>query len=255
MRAALSQEDLAGRLGLPRSQIARWERDAVEPGFSTLRRALRACGFDLSPALIPYEADLARDERLRQLQLQSPQERLRRHGRPSSGRMSSRKPTPTFDPYAILRELERERVGYVVIGALARVIQGSDELTRGVDLTPSLRASNLERPERCLGTPTKTTDGRPLFLAGADPAREPLITIDSDHGEIKLALEPAGTHGYDDLRRAPGASTSARASARKSPTQATSSGCSMTLGRETDAPKIETMRRIIELDRGLGLEL
>jgi hypothetical protein len=33
---------------------------------------------------------------------------------------------PRFDPYAILCELERARLGYVVIGGLARVIQGSD---------------------------------------------------------------------------------------------------------------------------------
>jgi transcriptional regulator with XRE-family HTH domain len=77
MRAEFSQEVLAGRLGLPRSQIARWERDAVEPGFSTLQSALRACGFDISTALIPYQPDLERDERLRRRQLQSPQERLR----------------------------------------------------------------------------------------------------------------------------------------------------------------------------------
>lgn len=77
MRAGFSQEHLAGRLGLPRSQIARWERDAVEPGFSTLQKALRACGFDISTALIPYEPDPERDHRLRRLQLQSPQERLR----------------------------------------------------------------------------------------------------------------------------------------------------------------------------------
>ena len=48
-----------------------------------------------------------------------------------------------FDPYAVLRELERERVTYVVVVALARVIQGSDELTRGTDVTPSLRPQNL----------------------------------------------------------------------------------------------------------------
>lgn len=77
LRAELSQEELAGRLRMPRSSIARWEADSVEPGLSTLRRVLQACGFDLSLALVPYERDPEREERLRQLQLKSPQERLR----------------------------------------------------------------------------------------------------------------------------------------------------------------------------------
>jgi hypothetical protein len=49
---------------------------------------------------------------------------------------------PTFDPYAILQELDRVKTGFVLIGGLARVIQGSDELTEGLDIAPSL---NKER--------------------------------------------------------------------------------------------------------------
>ncbi len=76
LRGGLSQGDVAERLGMPRSSIARWETDAVEPGFSTLRRVLHACGFDLSLALVPFERDLTRDARLEELQRQTPQERL-----------------------------------------------------------------------------------------------------------------------------------------------------------------------------------
>ena len=42
-----------------------------------------------------------------------------------------------FDPYAILTALERRRVTYVLIGGFARVIQGTEELTLGLDFTPS----------------------------------------------------------------------------------------------------------------------
>lgn len=38
-------------------------------------------------------------------------------------------PAP-FDPYALLRALERHQVAYVLIGGLARVLHGSDEVTR-----------------------------------------------------------------------------------------------------------------------------
>jgi transcriptional regulator with XRE-family HTH domain len=77
LRAELSQEQLAERLGLARSSIARWETDTVEPGFSTLRRVLQACGFDLSLALIPFERNSARDARIQEVSRLTPQERLR----------------------------------------------------------------------------------------------------------------------------------------------------------------------------------
>ena len=50
----------AERSGKDRAQIARWERDVVQPSFETLRELLRACGFDLETTLVPYEADSAR---------------------------------------------------------------------------------------------------------------------------------------------------------------------------------------------------
>ena len=76
LRAELSQAELADRLGLPASSIARWEMDRVEPGFSTLRRVLRACGFDISPTLVPFERDPERDARVKEIQRLTPQERL-----------------------------------------------------------------------------------------------------------------------------------------------------------------------------------
>ena len=78
LRAGLTQAALGRRLSMPRSQIARWELEEVEPALATVRRVLRACGFDLSMALVPYGSDDDRDARLRELQRLTPQERLRR---------------------------------------------------------------------------------------------------------------------------------------------------------------------------------
>ena len=50
-----------------------------------------------------------------------------------------------FDPIAALKALDRQRVAYVVVGGLGRVIHGSDELTDGLDIVPSLREENLAR--------------------------------------------------------------------------------------------------------------
>jgi hypothetical protein len=44
---------------------------------------------------------------------------------------------PTFDPRAILASLERSGASYIVIGGLARVLRGADEITAGLDICPS----------------------------------------------------------------------------------------------------------------------
>lgn len=76
-RAGISQGELADRLSLPRSQIARWETGGVEPPLSTVRRVLHACGFDVSLSLVAYAPDEEREEQLRKLHRLTPQERLR----------------------------------------------------------------------------------------------------------------------------------------------------------------------------------
>ncbi len=78
LRAGYSQKELAQRLGMASSSIARWETDTVEPGFSTLRRVLQACGFDIPPVLVPYERDPERDAQVQELQGLSAQERMER---------------------------------------------------------------------------------------------------------------------------------------------------------------------------------
>ncbi len=76
LRAGISQEELADRLGMSRSSIARWEVDRVEPGLSTLRRVLQACDFDLSLTLVRFQRDPERDARVREARQRTPQERL-----------------------------------------------------------------------------------------------------------------------------------------------------------------------------------
>ncbi|HVF08171.1 MAG TPA: helix-turn-helix transcriptional regulator [Actinomycetota bacterium] len=54
-RAQLTQSDLAGRLGTTQSAIARLETGGTEPSFERVARAIRACGFDLQPRLLPAD--------------------------------------------------------------------------------------------------------------------------------------------------------------------------------------------------------
>jgi predicted transcriptional regulator len=46
-RAGLTQRELAAKSGVPQSTIGRIEAGQVDPRISTLRRLLRACGYDL----------------------------------------------------------------------------------------------------------------------------------------------------------------------------------------------------------------
>jgi hypothetical protein len=163
--------------------------------------------------------------------------------------------SPTrFDPYAILRELQEARVHFVVIGALARVIQGSDELTRGLDLTPSLRPQNLEKLQRALEIlNAQRPDGRPLDVRDLDPEREPVIALESDAGEIKIVPQPTGTRGQDDLRHR--ARREALGEGLR-PEVASAGDLVRMLEAHgvADPITMETMRRVIELDRGLEIE-
>src|SRR3954469_19228776 len=95
--------------------------------------------------------------------------------------------TPTFDPYAILHALERHRVKYVVIGGFARVLQGTEELTRGIDIVPSPRPDNLRRLEDALNeVDARRQDGRRLDRLEAVVADEPVIELVTAHGELKI---------------------------------------------------------------------
>jgi hypothetical protein len=123
-----------------------------------------------------------------------------------------------FDPYAILAELEGVGSFYVVVGALARVIHGSDEVTRGLDLAPSLSKENLRRLGKALDNlHARRVDGRPLELDALDRQRQPMIELTSDAGEVKIVLE------LEDLRHRATASLSGVAFAPLSPRPATSS--------------------------------
>jgi hypothetical protein len=117
--------------------------------------------------------------------------------------MAGRRTRPRFDPYAILTALERERVTYILIGAFARVIHGADEITRGVDLTPSTREENVRRLDLALeAINARRPDGHEASLQTTDFETEPVVELASDFGGLKVVPFPEGTRGFDDLRRA-----------------------------------------------------
>ena len=109
-----------------------------------------------------------------------------------------------FDPRGLLAALDRNVVSYVVIGGLARVLRGTDEVTNGVDICPALRPEeNLVRLGRALEElEARRADRRRLTVDEAALAAEPVISLRTAFGELQLVAEPAGTRrGFEDLRR------------------------------------------------------
>jgi hypothetical protein len=161
-----------------------------------------------------------------------------------------------FDPYAILEPLEQERIAYVLVGAFARVIEGSDEVTLGVDLTPSTRPENLRRLESALASiGARRFDGRAPELETTDFDREPVVELASDHGQVKVVPFPEGTRGYDDLRRAAIREPIGRGLRPSVASPGDLARMLGALGRDEDIPKLLMMRRLIELDRSRGLSI
>lgn len=115
-------------------------------------------------------------------------------------------PAAEPDPLEILRVLERHRVRYVLIGAAAARVAGAPVVTEDIDVTPAADHENLERLAaalRELGARLRSVEPAGVAfqvdartLAGAE-----LWTLTTSAGDLDLCFLPAGTRGYDDLRR------------------------------------------------------
>jgi hypothetical protein len=163
-----------------------------------------------------------------------------------------------FDPYELLTALQRHHVSFVVIGAFARVIHGTGEVTEALDVTPSMRDDNLARLERALADlEAHRVDGKRLELRDV---RGAVVEIETRAGKLTLVPEPAGTRGYDDLRRHASREPLGRG---LRPQVASPGDLARMLGALDREDEIETLlrlRRLMELerrltqDRGRGIE-
>lgn len=111
------------------------------------------------------------------------------------------------DPEALLEELLRHEVRFLVIGGIAGTLHGSPYPTDDLDICPQRSEKNLERLARCLGE---------LEAKEWDPRKEVEVVVEwssdtlkvdktwiliTDHGFLDVLFEPAGTHGYRELAR------------------------------------------------------
>jgi hypothetical protein len=114
---------------------------------------------------------------------------------------------PELDLHRLLEVLDRNGVGYVMIGGMAAVIHGSPFPTEDVDITPAPTRDNLER----LSTALRELDAR-IRVEGVenglpfDHSADSLGAVRSwdlttRFGDLDLSFVPSGTSGYTDLSR------------------------------------------------------
>lgn len=112
-----------------------------------------------------------------------------------------------FRPQEIFAVLDRNGVRYVLVGGLAAVLHGAAHLTTDVDVVPDESPDNLRRLSealRELGARIRVTgepDGVPFDPSAGSLARVRMWNLQTDAGDLDIAFEPSGTHGYDDLVR------------------------------------------------------
>jgi transcriptional regulator with XRE-family HTH domain len=243
---ALTQSELAARLGRDRAQVARWEIGGQEPSFENVQAVVEACGFELKLEIAERVVDRPLDLALEAGLLEAPQQRLqslldRLSKEPGTGAAG-------LDPHALFNALGQERIGYVVVGGLARVLHGSAETTGGVDIAPSLRDDDLRRLVRVLDQlDARGADGERLRVDEL-AATERTVTR-TDVGEVAIVPAPWGTRGYDDLRIRANRENLGRGSR---PPIASLVDCVRMLeasSRLIDRERVERLRRMMELER------
>lgn len=115
--------------------------------------------------------------------------------------------TPEFAFERILEVLVRHGVRFVVVGAVAAIAQGSPLPTEDIDITPARDRENLERLAAALvelGAMLRVEsepEGVPFPFDAVSLERNEIWTLRTPHGDLDVVFVPAGTRGYEDLRR------------------------------------------------------
>jgi hypothetical protein len=160
---------------------------------------------------------------------------------------------PRFDPYGVLKALDHHRVKYVVVGGFARVLQGTEEITHGIDIVPSARAVNLGRLDKALEEiHAKPIGARELQSLESGALEQPVLELMTDYGEVKVIPTPSGTQGYDDLRRAAQREPLGRGVRPEVASIGDLARMSTALGTDHDLAHVRQLRRLTALERGRG---
>ena len=110
-----------------------------------------------------------------------------------------------LDPERIITTLDRQKVRFVLIGALAARLHGFPRVTADADITPAGDPANMDKLAKALRELNAKvyTDSVPEGLAfdcsAAMLGRALMWNLVTSAGRLDIAFKPAGTDGYDDL--------------------------------------------------------
>lgn len=112
-----------------------------------------------------------------------------------------------LDPEQLLKTLQRRKVDFVLIGALAARLYGFPRVTADADIAPATDARNLERLAAALNDldakvyTESVPEGLPFDCSAKTLARARMWNLVTRAGRLDIAFEPAGVDGYDDLSK------------------------------------------------------
>jgi hypothetical protein len=161
-----------------------------------------------------------------------------------------------FDPRGILETLSRHRVSFVLIGALARVLQGTDEVTGGVDICPQRKAENLERLDNALAELGAEPVSGLISPERAEPATgvEAVLRRDTMLGLVLVVPEPEGSRaGWGDLRRRANREALGQGLRVDVASLEDLQRMSAALNRDSEVEVRKQLRRLEEIERGRDL--
>ena len=155
-----------------------------------------------------------------------------------------------FDPRTALAALESNGVDYVVIGGLAQVLRGVDEITDGLDICPAFGADNLRQLNAAAAQiDARTPAGEPVTITEDALTAGPVLSMSTDAGTLQIVASPEGAPGgFVDLRRA---ATKEHLGHGLQPLVASAGDLARlaaALHREQDLPRLKQLRRIMELE-------
>jgi len=149
----------------------------------------------------------------------------------------------------VLGAFQRAEAVFVVIGGLARVIRGADEITDGVDICPSLLDANRDRAQAALEElGAKLVPARRGRGAGKT-AGQPMLEYNTIAGPVKIVATPAGVpRGYAALR--PSATIEHLGGGLRPSVASTADLITMAAarGRPEDLARVPQLQRILQLE-------
>lgn len=164
--------------------------------------------------------------------------------------MTDADPRASFDPRTILAAFQRADATFVVIGGLARVLRGSDEVTWTVDICPSLIDANRARVQAALDElEAELVQARKGSRAKKDPGQQPVLRFSTDAGAVNVVPAPAGVpRGYEALRT--GATVEHLGGGLRPSVACTADLVTMAAasGRREDATLVPRLQRILQLE-------